>query len=40
MKQHSHRKITPEIRRELFGSQAWKEERQITCAMAGVPMET
>lgn len=27
MKQHSHHKITPEIRRELFGAQAWKEER-------------
>ena len=27
MKQHSHHKITPEIRRELFGAQAWKDER-------------
>lgn len=27
MKQHFHHKITPEIRRELFGAQAWKEER-------------
>ena len=27
MKIHSHHKITPEIRRELFGAQAWKEER-------------
>lgn len=27
MKKHSHPKITPEIRRELFGAQAWKDER-------------
>ena len=27
MKKHYHHKITPEIRRELFGAQAWKEER-------------
>lgn len=27
MKKHFHPKITPEIRRELFGAQAWKEER-------------
>jgi len=27
MKKHFHHKITPEIRRELFGSQAWKDER-------------
>jgi essential nuclear protein 1 len=27
MKIHFHHKITPEIRRELFGAQAWKEER-------------
>lgn len=34
MKQHSHHKITPEIRRELFGAQAWKEERaQVNNAM-------
>lgn len=34
MKQHSHHKITPEIRRELFGAQAWKEERsQVAAAM-------
>lgn len=34
MKVHSHHKITPEIRRELFGAQAWKEERaQISNAM-------
>eukprot|EP00816_Leptocylindrus_hargravesii_P004958 CAMPEP_0196805464 /NCGR_PEP_ID=MMETSP1362-20130617/5235_1 /TAXON_ID=163516 /ORGANISM="Leptocylindrus danicus, Strain CCMP1856" /LENGTH=421 /DNA_ID=CAMNT_0042178405 /DNA_START=93 /DNA_END=1358 /DNA_ORIENTATION=+ len=25
MKAHSHAKITPEIRRELFGNQAWKD---------------
>lgn len=28
MKKHFHHKITPEIRRELFGLQAWKEERK------------
>ena len=34
MKVHSHHKITPEIRRELFGAKAWKEEReQISNAM-------
>lgn len=33
MKQHSHYKITPEIRRELFGAQAWKEERSQSSAM-------
>ncbi|KAG7353847.1 Bystin-domain containing protein [Nitzschia inconspicua] len=27
MKKHFHHKITPEIRRELFGAAAWKEER-------------
>jgi len=27
MKKHFHPKITPEIRRELFGAQAWKDER-------------
>ena len=27
MKKHFHPKITPEIRRELFGMAAWKEER-------------
>jgi len=26
MKHHSHHKLTPESRRELFGSLAWKEE--------------
>mmetsp|Transcript_16740 Transcript_16740/g.23264 ORF Transcript_16740/g.23264 Transcript_16740/m.23264 type:complete len:448 (+) Transcript_16740:219-1562(+) len=29
IKKHSHPKITPEIRRELFGAQAWKEERSM-----------
>jgi essential nuclear protein 1 len=29
MKKHFHHKITPEIRRELFGAQAWKEERKL-----------
>jgi essential nuclear protein 1 len=27
MKKHFHHKITPEIRRELFGAQGWKDER-------------
>jgi len=40
MKVHSHYKLTPEIRRELFGSQAWKEEREASCLAAGVAMET
>lgn len=30
MKKHFHPKITPEIRRELFGAQAWKEERSMS----------
>ena len=29
MKKHFHAKITPEIRRELFGAQAWKDERSV-----------
>ena len=29
MKKHFHAKITPEIRRELFGAQDWKEERSV-----------
>uniref|UniRef100_A0A7S3PYJ4 Bystin n=1 Tax=Chaetoceros debilis TaxID=122233 RepID=A0A7S3PYJ4_9STRA len=37
MKKHFHHKITPEIRRELFGQQAYKEERAAIAAMA---MET
>lgn len=32
MKKHFHHKITPEIRRELFGAQAWKDERNIVDA--------
>ena len=28
MKVHSHPKITVEVRRELFGSAAWREERE------------
>ena len=28
MKKHFHHKITPEIRRELFGAQAYREERK------------
>lgn len=34
MKIHFHHKITPEIRRELFGAQAWKEERAEVLANA------
>lgn len=40
MKRHSHHKLTPEIRRELFGSRAWREEREASCMAAGVAMET
>ena len=29
MKKHPHSKITPEIRRELFGAAAWKDERKV-----------
>ena len=29
MKKHFHPKITPEIRRELFGAQAWRDERSL-----------
>jgi essential nuclear protein 1 len=29
MKKHFHAKITPEIRRELFGAAAWKDERKL-----------
>lgn len=29
MKKHFHAKITPEIRRELFGAQAWRDERSM-----------
>lgn len=32
MRIHFHPKITPEIRRELFGAQAWKEERAAVMA--------
>ena len=32
MKKHYHHKITPEIRRELFGAQAWKDERKSMAA--------
>ena len=34
MKKHYHHKITPEIRRELFGAQAWKEERKVSAVEA------
>jgi len=33
MRIHSHPKITPEIRRELFGLAAWKDERNTTMGM-------
>jgi essential nuclear protein 1 len=32
MKKHFHHKITPEIRRELFGAQAWRDERKVADA--------
>jgi essential nuclear protein 1 len=35
MKKHYHPKITPEIRRELFGLQAWKDERKAANAASG-----
>jgi essential nuclear protein 1 len=34
MKKHFHHKITPEIRRELFGAQAWKEKRAAVASVA------
>jgi essential nuclear protein 1 len=45
LKIHFHAKITPEIRRELFGAQAYKDERQqvmMTTASVGsdYPMES
>lgn len=33
MKKHYHHKITPEIRRELFGAQAYREERKAVDSM-------
>ena len=36
MKKHFHHKITPEIRRELFGAQAWKDERSAAGSVAMV----
>jgi len=36
MKRHYHPKITPEIRRELFGQQAWKDERNTSTATKSV----
>lgn len=35
MKKHFHYKITPEIRRELFGAQAWKDERSQASQSGG-----
>jgi essential nuclear protein 1 len=41
MKAQCHPKITPEIRRELFGAQAWNEERGIVTKQgATTAMET
>lgn len=40
LKIHFHPKITPEIRRELFGAQAWKEERgQVESVVDGSVMD-
>jgi essential nuclear protein 1 len=39
MKVHFHSKITPEIRRELFGLQAFKEERKTVHDIRGDNME-
>ena len=36
MRKHFHPKITPEIRRELFGAEAWKKERAAATAGLGV----
>lgn len=36
MKKHYHPKITPEIRRELFGAQAWRDERATVMASGTV----
>lgn len=39
MKKHHHAKITPEIRRELFGAAAWKDERKsVECDDGGSSM--
>ena len=35
MKVHYHHKITPEIRRELFGASAWKDERTTAASTTG-----
>ena len=36
MKAHFHPKITPEVRRELFGAQAWKDERSMKSSTGSV----
>ena len=36
MKKHYHPKITPEIRRELYGAQAWKNERSSQASTSGM----
>ena len=36
MRKHYHPKITPEIRRELFGAEAWKKERAAATAGLGI----
>ncbi|VEU35775.1 unnamed protein product [Pseudo-nitzschia multistriata] len=38
MKAHFHHKITPEIRRELFGASAWKDERAAASTQGGTSM--
>lgn len=41
MKEHYHAKITPEIRRELFGAEAWKKERlELAAAAAAASAST
>eukprot|EP00592_Proboscia_alata_P002119 CAMPEP_0194376106 /NCGR_PEP_ID=MMETSP0174-20130528/24602_1 /TAXON_ID=216777 /ORGANISM="Proboscia alata, Strain PI-D3" /LENGTH=463 /DNA_ID=CAMNT_0039156663 /DNA_START=116 /DNA_END=1507 /DNA_ORIENTATION=- len=40
LKVHSHHKITPEIRRELFGAAAWKEERGSAATGSGASVMT
>ncbi|KAL3763524.1 hypothetical protein ACHAWU_009208 [Discostella pseudostelligera] len=39
MKVHNHAKITVEVRRELFGSAAWREERERTSSATVVAAE-
>lgn len=39
MKVHNHAKITVEVRRELFGSAAWREEREQVVVVKEQPQE-